>query len=267
MLHTKKSKNEINNIVNQILLEYSGYRVFKYPYQITSDSSEYRAVYSQDYERYSKLMNFLPNIEPKSRVLEVGTGIGYLAVMLKRIFNYDVTTIEHPSRESLKNRDFLNRIAKEGIQIKAVNILSDMDIDKNIYDMVVFSEVLEHISPTPDMIKKVFDNLTGIVKQNGYIVVTTPNVGTLESRLRALRGVSIQPFPLQDMTDDTYEHVRIYSAGEIKRILEIYHFEIIKIGYSNYIKGKLVSDLKRIILSKIATVMSANIMISARKTK
>ncbi|OGF47142.1 MAG: hypothetical protein A2452_13040 [Candidatus Firestonebacteria bacterium RIFOXYC2_FULL_39_67] len=255
----------IQNIVKEVLFEYSKVRVFKYPYQITSDSPEYKATFSEDYERYRKLMLFLPRLKTSAKVLEVGTGIGSLAVMIKRIFDYQVTTIEHPSRETFKNEKFLGKMKKEGIIMKPVDLLGEMKIKKESFDMVVFSEVLEHLSPTPDIIKKVFDNLTGIIKKGGYIVITTPNVATFDSRWRGFRGVSVQPFPLQGMCDDTYEHIRIYSLSEIKQILEKYKFSFEKVGYSNYIKGKYLSDLRRIISCAIFPSLNADLMVLGKK--
>jgi|GEM_PF-4392095 len=251
----------IKKIVKDVLLEYSKIRIFKYPHQVTSDSREYLAVFSQDYERYHKLMQFLPKLSIDSKVLEVGTGIGYLAVMLKRIFNYDVTTIDHPSRESFKNQIFIERFKNEGINIKPADLLNDLQMKNESFDMVIFSEVLEHLSPTPDVIKKVFDNITGLIKKKGYIVITTPNVATIDSRWRGLRGVSVQPFPIQGMSDSTYEHVRIYSLNEIKKILSRYNYSCKKVGYSNYLKGKYLSDLRRIISCSIFPSISADMMV------
>ncbi|OGF52567.1 MAG: hypothetical protein A2044_02690 [Candidatus Firestonebacteria bacterium GWA2_43_8] len=260
------TKNVIKNTVKEVIRELSAKRVFEYPDQVTPDQAEYKYVFAQDFERYWKLMQFLPEMGRKSEVLEVGTGIGYIAVLLRRLFDYNVTTIEHPSRDSLKNTSFIDGMKKENINVKSADILNKLEFPDGTFDMIIFSEVIEHLAPTPTIIRMVFNELSRILRKNGNLVVTTPNVGTIESRIRGIRGISIQPFPLQNMSNDTYEHLRIYSVDEIKRIIEGCDCEVQKVGYSGYRKGKL-SDIKRIVTESIYPAFGADMMVLGEKKK
>ena len=117
------------------------------------------------------------------------------------------------------------------------------------FDTIIFSEVLEHIQPQG--VKHIMDELTRVLKNSGEMIITTPNVATLHSRYRALRGINPQPFPIQQMSDETYEHIRIYTLEELKRLCVIYNLKILKIAHSNHYKGKFWSDMRKKVVTSV----------------
>jgi SAM-dependent methyltransferase len=256
----------IDGIVSDALNELSGYRIYPYPYQCITADSEYAETFAHNIEHYSKLMRFVPDLGDKKNILEIGVGFGYIAVMARRIFGGNVTATEHPSRKALmKNRIFLGKMKKEHIKFVPMDILKKFKFRNESFDLVFFSEILEHLAPTPDIISHVFGELRRITKKGGYLVLTTPNAATLDARWRSLRGRGVQPFPVQNKTDDTYEHIRVYCMNEVEIMMRKFGFEIVKTGHSNYYNGKFSSDLRRKILSFILPSLSSDLLVLGRK--
>ena len=109
-----------------------------------------------------------------------------------------------------------------GIERIIENDLEKFDSHKNIkdkYDLVLFTEILEHITFNPINFWKV---LHSCIKNEGCIYISTPNSFALPSLIRAIKNIAV--FKSVGLSIDqifsnvTYgHHWKEYSAREIRQ--------------------------------------------------
>lgn len=104
-----------------------------------------------------------------------------------------------------------------------------------IFDYVVCVEGIEHLENPHGLIRE----FGKVVKKGGYLVISTPNVMTIKSRLRFLFYSYLDYFkyfgppPLDEekhrIVEHEHQHLNPIFYGELKFILEKYGFTIEKI--------------------------------------
>jgi|GEM_PF-5615336 len=113
----------------------------------------------------------LNTIKPQN-ILEIGIGKGDLALKLSK------------SNEDLKSYTGTD-ISIEGVKIAEKNVenpkfsffvgdCTDLNLNSK-YDLVIFSEVLEHIKNQP----KALNEINNALKTGGYLILTTPNPNSI----------------------------------------------------------------------------------------
>lgn len=81
------------------------------------------------------------------------------------------------------------------------------------HDVVVLSEVLEHLYTAPQLVLAFVKQL---MKPGGFLVVQTPNAVSLEKRLAMLRGCN--PFEMIRTTRENPGHFREYTLHELRAL-------------------------------------------------
>ncbi|MEM2292966.1 MAG: methyltransferase domain-containing protein [Nitrososphaerota archaeon] len=137
------------------------------------------------------------------RVLDVGCGEGILSMLLQRLGNV-VIGIDL-SEEAVK----LSR--NNGIEAYICDIENeDLPFDKK-FDVIILSEVLEHVVFPKEVIRKLKNNLD----EKGYFVITFPNIGFYVYRLQLLLG----RFPKQGLYDQD-EHLHYWALPDFLLFLK-----------------------------------------------
>jgi len=78
------------------------------------------------------------------------------------------------------------------------------------FDLIVFSEVLEHLSVAPEF---VFAFLNSLLAENGILICTTPNAADVAKRLRLAYGRN--PFERLRLYSANPGHIREYTRQEL----------------------------------------------------
>lgn len=141
-------------------------------------------------------------------IVEIGCGEGRLldsvVTALKRGFpdvNYIVTGVDlSPVRIATARRMFPHYSFFEGDR--------DSIISERKADIVICSEVIEHVTDPLELVATIVRNLT----VDGYAIITTPNINTLDNAIKVLFGRDVKP--------DIPGHLREYTYGEFKQILK-----------------------------------------------
>lgn len=145
------------------------------------------------------------------RILDVGCFPYHLGRALE-LMGHDVYGISS-GHEPIKNKN-----------IKVVNIESEKFSWKNdTFDLVIFTEVLEHIPQAPLLAIKEMHRVT---KLDGHVLVTTPNIARSINRGKLAAGKSIM-YPVSDLFANEgkgsviyMRHNREYTMDELKKIVE-----------------------------------------------
>ena len=114
-------------------------------------------------------------------------------------------------------------------------------IDKK-YDVILFTEVLEHVVDTGQALR----NIHGLLKEGGFLVMTTPNLAAWYNRIFLLFGiqphlteVSFEPHrfgnrfvqkALGEKPGETHVagHVRVFCYRALREFLEFNQFRIVR---------------------------------------
>jgi len=207
----------------------------------------------------------------KIRILEVGTYFGIMGISLSRI-GYKVYVIDIP--EFISNENLQKKFKSEGIDFYPVNLKnSELPFVDKFFDLIVFCEVLEHLNFNPIPILKEFNR---ILKNNGYIYMSVPNILSFSNRINLLLGRSIldpvNDFFRQLQTNDvmiTDMHWRKYTTGEIKELFERLGFQIEKqyfLGSTDvYIDKSIKYYIKKIFFNLFPSLKGTHINIIRKK--
>ncbi|UZD21371.1 class I SAM-dependent methyltransferase [Algoriphagus halophytocola] len=243
--------NHFEILVNEV---YSGSSV-------SLNEKEYFDFHKNRFKRFDR---FLDNLKPKSgnfKVLEIGSHYLHTSILLAdRGFQVDAMDVgEFWELDFVKQRGekyLLNPIIE--------NDLSRLDRFSEVfdeYDLVVFTEILEHITFNPiHFWKRIYQ----ILKPGGLIYISTPNAFAMPSLVRSFKntvllksiGITVDDI----MSKVTYgHHWKEYSANEIKR-----YFSLLSPDFSIAVKPYhyKVYDLKPPfllfkVLSKIGNLTNA----------
>jgi len=161
---------------------------------------------------YDKVLELLGNIEGK-KVLDCGAGKGSFTEKLinkkGKIFACDINT-----------QDF-----KLKIPFKKANFNKKIPFPTSFFDKVVSVEVIEHLENCSSYIKEI----NRITKTGGKIVLTTPNIQSIKSKLQFLFSSHFHWFQKKEFGDNGSQHIHPIYFEEIIFLLEKYGFHIDKI--------------------------------------
>jgi 2-polyprenyl-3-methyl-5-hydroxy-6-metoxy-1,4-benzoquinol methylase len=170
---------------------------------------------SVDYYRYShiieEVLKFCP---PRSSVVDAGAAPFIISSALN-LLGYSVIALD-AEPESYSELVTLYKLNCVKLDLEKDRIpLNDESVD-----CIVFTEVLEHLHPY--YIKFTFSELNRILKKEGFIIMTTPNIASLYRRLSLLAGIQPQ----------YVYHVREYTRKEVEHILSTMGFKIVYDKYA-----------------------------------
>jgi 2-polyprenyl-3-methyl-5-hydroxy-6-metoxy-1,4-benzoquinol methylase len=114
---------------------------------------------------------------------------------------------------------------------KNMSIKCDLNVDKiplknHSVDIILAGELIEHIPDTIFFLSE----CNRVLKKDGYLILSTPNICALKERIRMLFGnLPGQCARYHYKDGDKYNtHVRDFSLHEIKNALELSGFRIIE---------------------------------------
>lgn len=158
-------------------------------------------------------------IKNNSRVLDVGCASGKLAERLKKERHCFVVGIESDSYLAKKAESRCDKVIKAD-----ASTIKELPFAKNYFDYIICADVLEHLVNPDEVLLRFRDYLSN----NGYILLSMPNIANWEIRLRLLFGNFNYDHPLIDG-----EHLRFFTLSSIKRLLELCGYRIVYLTNRN----------------------------------
>ena len=169
-------------------------------------------------EKLTKIMSLIPN-KNEGLALDVGCGNAYYSAYLcSRGYHY--TGID--SSETL-----INEAQKKGINVIRGDIENNFiwdKLDNNYYDLIILSDVLEHVFDTDKLISKCYLKL----KFDGVLIITIPNIAAFNTRLRLLIGE--RPLVIDCRSNIVNAgHIRAFDYSDIMNILTEHDMKVVKV--------------------------------------
>lgn len=159
----------------------------------------------------------LDMVKPSDKVLDVGCGSGNISVFLRDERQCDVDGIE-PDAERYATA--------AGLGVNMVGEMLDQPTVDTLgkYDAVLFLDVLEHIVSPFDQLELAKQ----LLKEDGRIIISVPNVAHWSVRLNLLRGrFNYAPTGIMDAT-----HLRWFTVHTLQRLVERAGLEVDELRYS-----------------------------------
>jgi len=120
-------------------------------------------------------------------------------------------------------RDDLVKKAKEkGVKAVVYDVSQKIPAKSNFFDAVFIGELLDMVEDTDS----VLDEINRVLKRNGILVVTVPNLTSLRNRFTVLFGE--EPWPFVDGWKGDQPHLRVYTLEGLKKQLRENGFKFIK---------------------------------------
>ena len=186
--------------------------------------------------------------------LNVGCGLGIMEQFIKkpiRMLGIDVDDSAIKTAKGLARRTGMDYTYRTG---------SIASLGKEKYDMIIISEVLEHVIHDD----KLLSSLKKFLAKKGIVVLSVPNMWQPRNIFRRAFFMELK---IMDQT-----HLREYSLGSIKNMIKKCGFKIIKKKVSvlyfpleNYIKIIIPEDSKaRSIILKIFPRLASHFIFAVR---
>lgn len=235
--------------------------------------------------RYAQTIRFLP-AQP-GRLLDVGSFPGHTSI-LAAAQGWSVTGISKVDGVFVTN-DFVERMRKSDVTVVDVDMEREtIPLDDETFDCVFFNEIVEHLPFNPF---HALDQVWRVLKPNGCLVFSVPNLASFDHIWALLRGRSFYPEvtrPLEDAyhADIGQRHIREYTLQECKHLLAyqdkyLYRFDVERTvmdrswdgmfytedGYQRNLGLVKPGTILRTLVTRICGRYRSNIIILARKPK
>lgn len=171
-------------------------------------------------------------VKDGSNVLDVGCASGKLAERLKKEKKCFVAGIESDSGLAGQAQLKCDKVIKA-----SVSEIKELPFAKGFFDCIIFADILEHIV-NPD---EVLINLKDYLSDNGYILLSVPNIANWEIRLKLLFGNFTYGHPLIDGG-----HLRFFTLASIRKLLRYCGYRVVYLNNRNArikLLGKICKSL------------------------
>jgi SAM-dependent methyltransferase len=164
------------------------------------------------YETYKACAALL---KPQARLLSLGAGPGYIEILLNQNFGTEISVIDTAQAiESYYQPDYV----RFGFNIIPLELSQKWSLnDQDKYDMVLSGEVMEHLNIPP---KQHVEDIHNVLLHGGYLILSTPNLGSLDKIIKLMRGQPIMPLPEAYFSPMEFAnlgvHRREYVASEVE---------------------------------------------------
>lgn len=165
-----------------------------------------RVYYTVTRPKFSALVEAMAHMPEPKTVLEIGTS--RFSRQLKQVCpDWEIHTLDlGPSLREVSE--------SAGLTFHCGDILQPLPTPRDYYDLIIFSEVIEHLQGNP---RKALRHLLQSLKPGGRLLLTTPNLSRLLNRVKMLIGRA--PVPEIGPPEWWGGHMREYTFPEISSML------------------------------------------------
>jgi 2-polyprenyl-3-methyl-5-hydroxy-6-metoxy-1,4-benzoquinol methylase len=173
--------------------------------------------------RFTETVSLLRTIiQPEMRVVDVGS-YGSLVPALHDILGATNITLTEPFQEKkpISEANFLQNARngeKYSFHVDRFDVEGPFPYPDASFDIVIFTEVLEHLSRDPS---QTMSEINRITKMGGFLVLSTPNCASARSVLRILRGGNPNIYPVYQRKPSTDRHNHEYVPWEVRELLKL----------------------------------------------
>ena len=183
--------------------------------------------------RFKSDLQIIENCYTGGEILEIGSLPCHMNYCLKKL-GYPVIGLDlNPERSA-------GFIGYCGLNIVKCDIEKErFPFDDGRFDLILFNEVFEHLRIDPIFTLR---EINRVAKQGGSLMLTTPNLYSLENIASFCqgRGLAINPYKEFEKlhTVGHMGHIREYSTREVREFLDNTGFQVINVKYRAHNKSR-----------------------------
>jgi len=170
----------------------------------------------------SEMLDFLPNLDGSSRVIEIGCGDANFLHKIKSQYGCECWGVEPYLLD--KNSIYIHSSVDRFLGVPIEDALDSIPI--NYFDLIILNDVIEHLQDPETILSGLKSRLT----ENGVILMSVPNFlfyGNVFEIL-VLKDFKYKDFGILDRT-----HLRFYTRKSLIETLENNDFKIINLSGIN----------------------------------
>jgi len=197
--------------------------------------------------RYVTALEMIRGIaKPDLRVVDVAS-FGTIVPALRTVLGMkDVTATGIPWEGKAAHEEIRFPVTPEGDAIVCpfdrFDIEGSFPYADGTFDLVILTEVLEHITRDP---MHTIGEISRITKPGGWLLLSTPNCSSLRSVIKALRGHQPCLWAQYSALGHRDRHNREYTASEVIALLEDAGYQIVRVVTRDDSYGAASSRTKR----------------------
>ena len=167
---------------------------------------EYVDSYDHDLRRRKGAIKWIRKYKSSGKLLDIGCSVGSMLEAAKKYFDPLGIDVAEWSLEEARKRN-----------LNVLNgTLDDLKFEKETFDVITFTEVIEHIHDPVSFLKEV----NRVLKPEGVIYITTGNIDGFRARRDGNKWYYLTP----------QYHIYFFSPKTIRKILKQSGFEVLEIG-------------------------------------
>lgn len=159
-----------------------------------------------DYFR-RKRARIIPRYVSDGKVLDIGCGNGRYLSFVKELGNYEIHGIEMPGRSAER------AAAIPGMNLK-IGALEPGDYAPDTFGAVTLFHVFEHLTEP----KETLEMIHGILKKDGILIISFPNIGSWQSRMFKGKWLHLDP----------PRHIFFFRTPDFKKAMKELGFGLIR---------------------------------------
>lgn len=154
----------------------------------------------------------------------------------------------------------LAKAKQKGLETISFDFNEVFPIQDGAYDLVIAGEIIEHTLDT----QKFLSEINRVLKENGRLILTTPNLATFQDRIRFLYGK--MPRQINPCHEYLKLHIRQFTYSGLKKCLNYFGFKI-EHFCSNYFAFEITNKKTIMIrfLAKLFPKLSSSLIVIAKK--
>ncbi len=213
--------------------------------------------------RFFNTYNFCLNKIPQNaKILSIGGYFGSIEKMLKEAINAEITIIDFPDSVEINKKyyDFL------GFKYVGIDLSQGLSgIDENYFDLIIYTEVIEHIPLSPYEQLLPFDKF---LKSEGKVLITTPNLSSIVHIAKLFMKLPLFDTPEKFFSPVSQEnlqvHRREYMPAEIVEAFKRMEYSS-EVGYFIYNEPKSLAYRMMYIIGNLIPRFKEGMMILGKK--
>lgn len=203
----KENVDEVYDLIYENKSKIRGYkRYFRYCKEVKLQKDPFRYLAFQESPYYGVWKTLHKTRNPGSvKVLEVGSGLGYLTYSLKKA-GFDVLGID------ISEKVVAQACLEFGEDYRCLDIFEYAKNPTELFDFIVLTEVIEHVPNPVDFIS----TLLSLLNKNGKLIVSTPNKGLYAKR--AIWGSDMPPVHLWWLSEKSMKVISDITQSKVSFI-------------------------------------------------
>ena len=190
----------------------------------------YSNIFEKEAGRYysiqkNKIVKVLALFEKheKGKILDIGCGDGLISSMIGRITKAQAYGVDI-------SRNAVSKAIKRGVTAKAINVdKQKFPFSENTFDAVFCGDLLEHVYDTENLL----GNINRILKPDGYVIISVPNIASWYNRVFLLFGVmptwvesSLKTYTGNPLIKEGVGHIHAFTKRSLAELLMLKGFSI-----------------------------------------